>query len=241
MITVSNKLDLIDKIGRALQSKYTFDQLEEFFAACGITPPARTNLTYNSKWRYSRLALQKADTGTILSIAKELDINVPLGSMSASAAPRNWKDTSKFRLFISHISKHKDRAMRLKECLDPYGISGFVSHQDIQPTLEWQLEIERALNFMDAFIAIHTPGFSNSVWTQQEIGFALGRGVKVISFRMGEDPTGFISKHQALSRGGRTGEQIAHEIDKLLSTDEATAEKLVAAKKAMAPDEETPF
>jgi hypothetical protein len=48
---------------------------------------------------------------------------------------------------------------------------------------------------MDAFLAIHTPGFKDSFWTQQEIGFAVGRGVKIISFKMGEDPTGFISKH----------------------------------------------
>ena len=62
---------------------------------------------------------------------------------------------------------------------------------------------------MDAFIAIHTPGFSASFWTQQEVGFAVGRGVKIISLRMGEDPTGFISKHQALARRQRTAEEIA--------------------------------
>jgi hypothetical protein len=76
-----------------------------------------------------------------------------------------------------------------------------------------------------------TPGFSASVWTQQEVGSAVGRGVKIISFKMGEDPTGFISKHQALARGQRTAEQIAKEIDALLSADELTAGKLLAAKK----------
>jgi hypothetical protein len=60
----------------------------------------------------------------------------------------------------------------------------------------WQDEVERALFTMDALFAVHTPGFSKSVWSQQEIGFALGRGVKVISFKMGENPTGFISKHR---------------------------------------------
>ncbi len=85
---------------------------------------------------------------------------------------------------------------------------------------------------MDAFIAIHTAGFSKSIWTQQEIGFALGRGVKVISFKMGEDPTGFISKQQALARRGRTAEQIAVEVDAILAADPLTEPKLVAAKKA---------
>ena len=66
----------------------------------------------------------------------------------------------------------------------------------------------------------------------QEIGFAIGRGLKIISFKMGEDPTGFISKHQALARGGRTAEEVAHEIDRLMADDELTAAKLMGAKKA---------
>jgi hypothetical protein len=98
--------------------------------------------------------------------------------------------------------------------------------------LEWQAEIERALYAMDAFIAIHTVGFSASNWTQQEIGFALARGVKIIALKMGEDPTGFISKRQALPRRRRMAEVIAKEIDGLFCGDESTAGKLRAAKQA---------
>jgi hypothetical protein len=108
----------------------------------------------------------------------------------------------------------------------PYEISGFVAHEDIHPTTEWQIEIERALNVMDAFLAIHTKGFSNSHWTQQEIGCAVARGVKIISFKMDEDPTGFISKHQALSRGRRSAEAIAKEVNTILLHDELTAARL---------------
>ena len=134
--------------------------------------------------------------------------------------------------------------MRLKTCLSDYAISGFVAHEDIHPTLEWQSEIERALHAMDAFIAIHTLGFSQSLWTQQEIGFAVGRGVKIISLKMGEDPTGFISKHQALARRGRTAEAIAKEVDAILSEDEQTSARLAAAKRFAKPqslDDEIPF
>ena len=153
----------------------------------------------------------------------------------ASSAPRNWQATNKFRLFISHIAKRKDRATRLRQCLVPYAISGFVAHEDIHPTLEWQKEIERALYTMDAFLAIHTPGFKDSFWTQQEIGFAVGRGVKIISFKMGEDPTGFISKNQALPRKGRTAEEIAREVDALLAADALTSGKLNTAKRTQWP------
>ena len=98
----------------------------------------------------------------------------------------------------------------------PHSINGFVAHEDIHPTLEWQKEIERALYAMDAFSAIHTPGFSKSTWTQQEIGFAVGRGVKVISLKMGEAQLDSYQNIKALARQGRKAEAIALEVDSIL-------------------------
>jgi hypothetical protein len=102
---------------------------------------------------------------------------------------------------------------------------------------------------MDAFLAIHTPGFSNSFWTQQEIGFAVG--VKIISFKMGEDPTGFISKHQALPRGNQKAEDVAKAVNALLLDDDLTVPRLQAVLAANEPkprprprgdfDDEIPF
>ena len=208
-----------------------------FLAEFAIQPP--TNVTVNSKWVYSKTALGGVPTDKILRIAQELDLSVSGQNPSSALPPANWSTVTKFRLFISHISKDRVRATRLKSCLKIYGIEGFVAHEDIHPTLEWQSEIERALNNMDAFLAVHTPGFSNSYWTQQEIGYALGRGVKVISLRMGEDPTGFISKHQALARRDRRAEDVAKEINDLLAADERTLAKLAKAQKLLvSPDEE---
>jgi len=131
---------------------------------------------------------------------------------------------------------------RLKACLAPYNIAGFVAHEDIRPTLEWQDEIIRGLNTMDALVAIHTPGFSGSTYTQQEVGFALGRGIKIISFEMGEQPTGFISRRQSLPRRSRSAEEIANEINRLLLEDSRTKEKLRAAKPAKDQlDDDIPF
>ncbi len=242
---VSVKLDLIDKIGRALQSKYGYAEIDMYLAEYGILPPK--GATTNSKWVYSKTALHDAPTDTIIKIAEDLGLQQAIRSAEEGAIspPHNWSNTNKFRLFISHIAKHKDKATRLKECLALYAISGFVAHEDIHPTLEWQKEIERALYNMDAFLAIHTVGFKDSFWAQQEIGFAVGRGVKIISFKMGEDPTGFISKNQALARRNRTAEQIAEEVDALLAADPLTSEKLEAAKKAnhigVAVDDDIPF
>jgi hypothetical protein len=226
---ISDKIALIDKVGRELQARYRYDEINIFLTEFGIAPSSNAAGT-NSKWVYAKAALQGVSDEVLRKIAQELGIESPSSTLLFSSPPRNWKGSNQFRLFISHVSKDKDKATRLKDCLSRYAISGFVAHEDIHPTLEWQSEIERGLSVMDAFLTIHTKGFSKSMWTQQEIGFALGRGVKILSLRMGEDPTGFISKRQAIPRQNRSAEQIAEQIDKLLDEDELTSKKLRAAK-----------
>lgn len=239
---VFDRISLIDKIGRELQTRFSYEEIATYLAAFDIKRP--DNVTVNSKWVYSKVALRDVPLATISRIVDDLG----LGSLTQAAAqilpPENWKGTQNFRLFISHIAKEKKKATRLSETLAPFGIMAFVAHEDIQPTLEWQSEIERALHCMDAFLAIHTVGFSSSIWTQQEIGFAVARGVKIISLRMGEDPTGFISKRQALPRLKRTAEEISREIDRLLLEDPLTRDRLESAKSAPSlsnADDEIPF
>ncbi len=185
----------------------------------------------NSKKNYAKAIVACLSDIELLRVAADLDLAIVQGQIIPVQPPANWTGPDQFRLFISHISKDKEIATRLKTALLAYGISGFVAHQDIHPTLSWMDEIERALQTMDAFLAVHTLGFSVSNWTQQEVGFALGKGVKIISFKFGEDPTGFIGKHQALPRINRTAEQIAEEIDVLLRKDERTKERLGEVQK----------
>jgi len=113
-------------------------------------------------------------------------------------AKRIW-GTEGFRLFLSHKTEVKRQAATLKDKLKLFGVSAFVAHEDIHPTRAWQDEIENALHSMDGFVAIMTDGFHDSLWTDQEVGFALARGVPVIALRMGKDPYGFLGKFQALS------------------------------------------
>src|SRR5439155_10900732 len=84
-----------------------------------------------------------------------------------------------FRLFLSHVSEHKLLAGKLKDELLLRGISAFVAHEDIAPSLVWQNEIELALRSMHALAALLTPDFHASNWTDQEVGFALGKGILV--------------------------------------------------------------
>lgn len=228
-------MDLLEKVGTELQSRYTYVDIDAFFAALGISTDNVDMSGSNSKRVYAKAVLARVPETDLLRVAGELDL-IPPGALAIGVVPpANWKDTKAFRLFISHISKDKLIATRLKTALAKYDIAGFVAHEDIQPTLAWLDEVERGLQTMDAMIAVHTPGFSVSNWTQQEIGYALGRGVKVVSFKMGEDPTGFIGKHQALPRRNRTAEQIAEEVDKLLGADPRTKDRLQEAKNANWP------
>jgi hypothetical protein len=232
-VKVAERLALVDRIGRELQRRYSYVEIDKYLGVFGIQPHDHT---INSKWVYVKEALTGVDIGVVAQIAEDLDMGHAVAG-GVIAPPQRWADTEDFRLFISHISEDKDKATRLRDCLAPYAINGFVAHLDIEPTRLWQDEIERGLFTMDALVAIHTPGFSKSHWTQQEIGAAFGRGVKIISLMMGEAPTGLVSRRQAIGRAGRSAEQIAKEIDALLSADETTVARLVAARLAKGIDQ----
>jgi hypothetical protein len=104
----------------------------------------------------------------------------------------------RFRLFLSHVSKFKVAVSKLKDELAMRGVAGFVAHEDIEPSLEWRGEIELGLRSMHALVALTTPDFHASSWTDQEIGWALGRGVLVVPVRLGVDPYGFAGKYQGV-------------------------------------------
>ena len=128
---------------------------------------------------------------------------------------RLWKPNY-LRLFLSHKAEYKREASMLKDAMEYFGVSCFVAHEDIEPTKEWQDEIEKALFTMDALVALMTENFSNSYWTDQEIGVAIGREVPVIPIRLGTDPYGFIGKFQALSGTGKEIRALAKEVYELL-------------------------
>jgi len=141
--------------------------------------------------------IDKAPDQTLLDLAQHLGITFE-ALASSHIAPAFWGE-GLFRVFISHLSTQRQWAADLKAALLHFGISGFVAHNDIEPTLEWQDEIELALSTCDALVALLHSEFHESKWTDQEIGFAMGRGVPVFSVRFGEVPYGFIARFQAFN------------------------------------------
>jgi hypothetical protein len=145
---------------------------------------------------------------------------VPAG-ISAGSDPRRfdylWR-AGHIRVFLSHISAEHEFVSQVSEELRQIGIDGFVAHVSIVPDAVWQDEIENALLSSDAFVGILHPGFSASIWTQQEVGWALGRGIPVQMIRLGEDPVGFRAKRQARNPKNATPWSVASSVAVGLST-----------------------
>ena len=114
------------------------------------------------------------------------------------------------------LAKNKARVAGLKAELANWGVTAFLAHQDIEPAREWQTEIESALATMDVLVAVVEPGFRESAWTDQETGYALGRGVEVIPLLAGLDPYGFVGKIQGVQAKGKLPAAVADELGLVL-------------------------
>ena len=119
-------------------------------------------------------------------------------------------------IYQPRIGSSKVQAHKLKVALARYQIAAFVAHDDVEPSKEWQSEIESALRTMDALIAMITPGFLESKWCDQEVGFALGRGKLVVSLRIDADPHGFLAKSQGLQAKGLLPAAVAERVLNIL-------------------------
>lgn len=222
------KIKLIDDIGRELQKRMTFSEIDIYFETYGI--PTDHQPSYNSKYVYVKEILPKINDEIVIQIANELNIEHNFQSklpVFKDNSTTFWK-TGHFKLFISHLSTFKITIGHLKTALEKYGISSFVAHEDIEPTKEWQDEIEKGLFSMDALCAVLMPSFKESNWTDQEIGVAIGRGILVIPIRKGLDPYGFIGKYQGFQSTGKNVDQVAEGVFLILSKNPKTRNRIIS-------------
>jgi len=162
----------------------------------------------------------KASDDTLISLARHVRFEIE-NARSGGVEPPCWR-TGYVRLFLSHLSDHRVYAAELQARLLPYGISAFVAHNDIEATKEWEAEIQSALASCDVLLALLHPGFHQSNWTDQEIGFAMGRYLPVFSVRLGQDPYGFIGRFQAFDGGRKHPTDLARELVECLKTHKQT-------------------
>ena len=156
--------------------------------------------------------ISAASDDSLLSVAQHLGL---ASAFSVVDEPNFWKENDA-RIFLSHLTAHKKGVSAISQfLLQDYNVIGFVAHEDITPTKEWQNEIEVALSTMDALVAVITPKFVNSSWCDQEVGVAIGRKIPIIAAKFDQDPHGFIGKYQALQGMGKKPRELAKEIVEL--------------------------
>lgn len=126
-----------------------------------------------------------------------------------------WKD-GYVKMFVSHLSSNRERMSAMKLGLANWGISAFIAHEDIEASREWRDEVEAGLESMDILVAVVEPGFKESDWCVQEVGYALGRKIDIIPLRAGLDPFGFFGKYQGIQVKGKKPDKVANEIAQTL-------------------------
>lgn len=165
----------------------------------------------------------KASEEILISLAHHIGFEV--STPETRIDPPFWQDKY-IRVFLSHLSAHHVYAEELQTEMEQYGLTAFVAHNDIEPTTEWQNEIETALSTCDVLLALMHSGFKESSWTDQEVGFAMGRGLPVFSIRFDQDPYGFIGRFQAFNGNGKTAQELAKEIFDVLRQHKQTQRKM---------------
>ncbi len=220
------RLTVIEKIAKELQSRMSFSDIVNYLSQYKIkTLPVAD---YRSKYVYGKDVLNQVSDITLIEIGKELSIDhqFQVDDISYSDKELKFWKPGHFRLFISHISAFKVTVAHLRDNLGIYGISSFVAHEDIEPTQEWMIEIEKALSSMDAMVAILMPGFHDSNWTDQEIGIAIGKHKLVIPIIKEIDPYGFLGKYQGFKANGKLVHEVAAAIFQILCNNEKTRNQI---------------
>jgi hypothetical protein len=114
-------------------------------------------------------------------------------------------------VFLSYINEDSDFVSEVADALPDHGLTGFVARRDVPPSKEWLREVEQALLRCNALAAFLRPGFRESQWTDQEVGYALGRQRKTLPLRRSKDvlPHGFLNRYMAVEIEGQSASEVA--------------------------------
>lgn len=205
-LTASQRITLMGEISQRLGDE-GYPLIDATLKVFGI----KTQDTWSAgRDEYVLSMLDGTPEEKLIELAQHVGFDFPTHAEN-QIDPPFWQ-AGAFRVFISHLSTHRAFTGELKVALLEYGISSFVAHDDIEPTLEWQTQIETALATCDALIALLHADFHKSSWTDQEIGFAMGRALPIYSIRFGQDPYGFIGRFQAFNGNNKTAPALAREL-----------------------------
>lgn len=103
--------------------------------------------------------------------------------------------------FLSHHHADAAIATEIASTVATFGLEGFLAHRDLDSGTEWREEIQNKLREATLLIAVVSPQFAESEWTDQEVGFALARGIPLLPINAGLPPYGFLGAIQAVRWG----------------------------------------
>ncbi len=194
------KINLIQAIRSSLLLKQdNWDDLDLVLDTFGF--PISDQGNWGTMSSYITWSLQQGEDDRLKRLHDFVRAEVIDRPVGVEAQRRIWGDDG-FRLFISHLASQASYLKQVKEGLASLGISAFIAHYDIKPSREWEDEILNALNSCEALAAVLHTGFHDSPWTDQEVGYALGRGLLVVPVMFGEPPKGFLNRFQAIRDAG---------------------------------------
>lgn len=208
----------IDRIEQIVTDRPFWGGGMTVFRALDIGDDWRVNRRANGRFRDHLRQLDDARTEAVLSYFElrhheHTDVVWPIKGL---------------RLFISHRDEQRANLALLAAELQRYGIAAFLAHDAIVAGRDWRGELLRGLSSMHALLAYCSPNFADSDWTAQEVGFAFGKEVLVVSVLAGENPTGFLERWQGI-RGVVNSEETARDMA------ESVFEMLAAADAAKEP------
>lgn len=221
-LTASERVRLLAEIARRLEDE-EFPLLDLTLEQFGLPT---SDIWNGSKEAYILTHIKAANDATITELARHVGIDAGREADGKTGLEPPFWQAGYFRLFLSHLAAHRAFTAQVQEQFASYGISAFVAHNDIVPTTEWQVQIETALATCDGLVALLHPGFHESKWTDQEIGYVMGRGLPTFAVRLGEDPYGFIGRFQAFNGNGKSPPALASEIFHALRQNKQTAERM---------------
>lgn len=101
------------------------------------------------------------------------------------------------RIFVSYSSSDRWLAAKLSNEMRGLLVDVFLAHDDIEGGTPWRERLRAELEGCDMLIALITPNFHKSEYTEQEVGAAWILKKPVLSVcTSGEVPHGFISEIQ---------------------------------------------
>lgn len=219
-LKTGQRLDIIKKIcGSLAQSKLSDSNLTLRVFGCE---------TWNSfdcsEYDYYIHRVEELKEDLLIELYEYLFPGETLPVTVAKQSSQLWKDGF-VKVFVSHSTKQKLLAAQIKSESEAHGIDCFVAHEDIEPSKEWMREIRYGLATCDCIVTLLTNDFRQSNYCDQEVGFALHRGVLVIPVSIDMDPYGFMAPFQRITAfGSSTPAELAGKIREIISNHEVLAD-----------------